>query len=259
MDLNDYWQENKRFVLTVAGGLLAFLVGELLIGSFIGKDLVAKKAEVGRTRRELAKSRYGPEDLAAARAENEALSAVSGTLLAAAQFGPRPGFTLDGAGGTPTNQYVSRVEEVRDRVLRAAGRANVRVQDDLGLPALAPTREEEILRYLEGLDLVERVCTIAIEEQVPRVDRIEIKLDPTLFSTRSGGPIEKTQVKMRFTGPSAPLARLIVATQDPGRGPSLLIESLEMVPERNKVEESVLEIVFTIARLRVVEAPAEEV
>ena len=31
MDLNDYWQENKRFLTIVAGGLLVFLIGEMVI------------------------------------------------------------------------------------------------------------------------------------------------------------------------------------------------------------------------------------
>lgn len=258
MDFNDYWQENKRFVMTVAGGCLVFLVAELMIGSFIGDDLAAKQGEIGRTRRDLQKARYGPSDLAEARSENEQLKSASEVLLSAAAFVPRPEFRLDPEAGTPTNQYFARVEAVREALLRDAGRANVRLQDDLGLPALAPTREEEIVRYLEGLDLVERVCAIAIEEGVPRIDKIELRLDPSLFSTKPTTDIEKTLVKLRMTGPSAPLARLIVATQDPARGPSLLIDSLEMVPERNKAEESVLDIAFAIARLRTVELAPEE-
>lgn len=258
MDLNDYWQENKRFVMTVAGGLLAFLVGEMMIGSFIGDELVAKQAEIGRTKRDLGKSRFGPSDLAEARKENEELERVSDVLLGAAAFQPRAPFQLDPAKGTPTNQYFARVEDVRDSLLREAGRSNVRLQDDLGLPALAPTREDEVVRFLEGLDLVERVCRIAIREGVPRVDKIEIRLDPSLYSTKPSDDIEKTRVKMRMTGPSAPLARLIVATQDPAQGPSLLIDNLDMVPERNKAEQSVLEIEFAIARLKNIDAAPEE-
>jgi hypothetical protein len=250
MDFNDYWQENKRFVMTVAAGLLVFLFGQLLVSSFFGKDLQSKREEIGRTRRDLAKGRFGSQELAQARSENEALKRVSDALLAAAAFRPRPAFVLDPAAGTPTNQYFARVEEVRDRLHRAAGRANVRIQNDLGLPALAPTREDEVVRYLEALDLLERVSQIAIEERVPRVERIEIRLDPSLHSTRPGGEIEKTRIKLRMIGPSAPLARLLVATQDPARGPSLLIDSLEMLPERTKTEESILDVVFAIARPR---------
>ena len=46
MDLNDYWQENKRFVLTVAAGAIAFMIGEMMIGSFIGSDLESMRKKL---------------------------------------------------------------------------------------------------------------------------------------------------------------------------------------------------------------------
>ena len=39
MDLNDYWQENKRFLLSIAGGLLVFLIGTMIVGGVVDSDL----------------------------------------------------------------------------------------------------------------------------------------------------------------------------------------------------------------------------
>ena len=56
------------------------------------------------------------------------------------------------------------------------------IPDDLGLPALAPTREDELARYLEAFDLVERVIRLSFETGVRKVDKIQIRLDPKLRS-----------------------------------------------------------------------------
>ncbi|MAF64233.1 MAG: hypothetical protein CMJ84_01055 [Planctomycetes bacterium] len=258
MDLNDYWQENKRFVMTVAGGALLFLIGELLIGKYIGGELTKQRASVARLTSDIAKPRFGRSDLGLARDENEALSTATETLAERVGFVPRPGFTLDPARGSVGNQYFARVSVVRDRLLSEAGRHNMRLQKDLGLPALAPTRPEEIERYLEALDLLERVVDIGLEVGVPRIDKIEIRLDPGLNARKGFGKLERTRVAMRLTGPSAALVRLLAETQSPARGASLSIDDLAMAPEKLKAGEAWMEITFTVIRLHGVGAEREE-
>ena len=55
MDLDGYWQENKRFVLTVAGGFLVFLIAFLVLDSSYGAEARGSRARlaelVGRLRR----------------------------------------------------------------------------------------------------------------------------------------------------------------------------------------------------------------
>jgi hypothetical protein len=41
VDVNDFWQENKRFVMSVAGGALVFLTGIVLIKNLFGSELNA--------------------------------------------------------------------------------------------------------------------------------------------------------------------------------------------------------------------------
>lgn len=250
MDLNEYWQENKRFLAVVAAGALAFLVGELVIDGMIGGDLALERREISRARAELRKGRYTAADLETARDENEALLVALDELVELVDFEPRPEYRLDAARGSATTQYFARVSAARDELLRAAGRLNVRLPEELGMPALAPTREEEIERYLEALDLVERACRLVLEEGVPRVDRIGVRLDPGLGSRRGVGRVERTRVEMRLSGPSDALAAWFLATQDPGRGGPLLIEQLEMLPERGKEREARLDLTFLVARVR---------
>ncbi len=250
MDLNEYWQENKRFLAIVAAGALAFLVGELVIDGVIGKDLALERRQVSRARAELARGRYSAADLDVARDENEALSAALDELTGRVDFTPRPEFRLDPARGGATTQYFARVSAVRDELLRFAGRLGARLPEELGMPALAPTRDEEIERHLEALDLVERACRLALEEGVPAIDRIGVRLDPGLGSRRGVGRIERTRVEMRLSGPSDALVAWYLATQDPRRGGPLLVEELEMVPERGKEREARLELTFLVARVR---------
>lgn len=250
MDLNDYWQENKRFVLTVAAGLLVFAIGEMVIGNTLGDELSARQNDVRRTTADLRKPRFGGSERTTAEQENEALEKAASTLEAAVVFQPRPEFVLDPAAGSPTNQYFSRAEAVRERLERAAGRQGMRLDHDLGLPALAPTRADQLERHLEALDLVERVCDVALEMGVARIEDIQIQLDPSFLSGRASGPFEKTKIQMKMAGPSRPLVQLLAATQDPSRGSSLLIDELAMTPETAKPQEADLVVTFAIVRLR---------
>jgi hypothetical protein len=129
----------------------------------------------------------------------------------------------------------------------------MRLPEDLGLPALAPTRAEEIERHLAALDVIERVVRLAFQAGVPRVERIDIRLDPGLGSRRGVGAIERTQVRMRMSGPSDALVRLLAASQG-GEGQPLLIEEVEMAPERSKADEARLDVIFVVSRVAAIDA-----
>lgn len=258
MDLNDYWQENKRFVLTVLAGVILFVIIDAMISSLIGDELSARRSTRTKLRQELSEGRYIGRDLTTGRAENQALIAAEEALVAGVAYPTRPRFQLDPARGSAGNQYFSAVQDVRDDILRRAGRRNIRIAQDLGLPALAPTRDDEIERYLDGLDLVERVLGYAIEERVDRVDQIEIRLDPSLRGRQGVGRVERTRVKMKMSGPSGPMMRVLAATQSPANGPSILIEELEVVPERTQEDEVRMEVTFLAPRLAPTETDEED-
>lgn len=258
MDLNDYWQENKRFVMTVASGLVVFAIGSQIIGSTIGADLKQERGSLARKTTEYRKSRYLPSDLTLAREENAKLEGVVAELAGRVGFVPRPEFVLDPARGSAGIQYFDEVSRVREGLLRRANRNNVRIVPDLGLPALAPTRDDEIERHLEALDVIDRVLNFAVDEGVSRVEKIAIRLDPGLRSRKGIGRVEKTKVTMKMSGPSGPILRLIAATQAPSNGASIIVDSLTMVPERLKTDEAKLEITFLVPRLSLVDSENTE-
>ncbi len=43
MDMNDYWQENKRFLVTLGSGFLVFVIGLYVVQSLYGTDLGTAK------------------------------------------------------------------------------------------------------------------------------------------------------------------------------------------------------------------------
>jgi len=163
------------------------------------------------------------------------------------------------------------VSRVRDDLLKTAGRGNLRLPDDLGLPALSPTREAEIERYLEALDLVDRAVRLALAAGVQRIDKIEIRLDPKLSSRQGVGDLERTRVEISASGLPAPLVHFISETQAKGGGSAaaspagsagapgsrssaaglgpLLIEKADIQSSRTKPDEAVLTVTFVAARV----------
>ncbi|MFT7667359.1 MAG: hypothetical protein ACI8X5_000038 [Planctomycetota bacterium] len=257
MDLNDYWQENKRFVLTVVGGVIVFCIGNAMINSFIGDELRALTRTKTKVEKDLRASRFTISDQNMARVENEGLSLAIGEMSPFVGYPTRPEFTLDASRGSAGNQYFAVGSRVREDILRRAGRINIRVDQDLGLPSLAPTRDDEIARHLDGLDLVERVIEFAIEERVERVSAIDISLDSGLRGSKGVGHVEETLVKMKMSGHSRAILRLLSATQEPANGQPILIKELEIVPERTKEDEVRMEVTFAAVRLHEIDTEEE--
>jgi hypothetical protein len=257
MDLSNYWQENKRFLVTTACGVIVFAILWMVIDRYFGDDLRRQRSIVTTTTNKLARdAMYAPSDLDEAEKEHAALVAAVETLSKASSFAARPQFVLDPARGSASSQYFAAVSAVREDLLRQGGRANMRLPEDLGLPALSPTREPDIVRYLEALDLVERAVRMALTSGCGRVDKIEIRLDPRLYSRDGVGRIEKTRVLFTLSGAGGPLADFLVLSQRAGDkdqngnalGGPLNIEKADMVPARTGAEAS-LEVTFVCARL----------
>ncbi|MDZ4772050.1 MAG: hypothetical protein SGI72_02845 [Planctomycetota bacterium] len=257
MDLSNYWQENKRFLVTVACGVIVFAILWMLVDRYFGDDLRRQRSLVTTTTSKLAKdSMYSAVDLVEAEKENASLTSAVDTLSKASAFAPRTQFVLDARRGSPSSQYFAAVAAVRENLLRQAGRANMRVPEDLGLPALSPTREPDIARYLEALDLVDRAVRSALATGCDRIDKIEIRLDPRLYSREGVGRIEKTRVSFTLSGAGAPMANFLTLTQAAGEKDSngeplvgpLLIEKADMVPARTGAEAT-LDVTFACARI----------
>lgn len=251
MDLNEFWQENKRFVVSVASGIIVFVTGSMLVNSFFRDDLVQQKKSATSTESKLKNEpMYSTADLTVAEKENEALKRAVEALSMVVDFQVREPFRLDPQKGSANNQYFQAVSGVRERLLADCGRGNLRIQDDLGLPALSPTHEPEIARYLAALDLVDRAVRTALEAGIERIDKIQIQLDPKLTSRQGVGDVERTRILLGISGRTNPMVQFLLQTQNPKDYPPLLIEKADVQPAPGKADEAKLEVTFVLAQLR---------
>lgn len=260
MDLNAAWQENKRSLVATAGGIVVFVVGSMLVDRYFRDELRSQTRAADSAAQKLrAEPMFTVADRDAAEKENAALVESVAALSKATAFEARPAFRLDPKAGAPTNQYFAAVSRVRDELLTLAGRNNLRLPEDLGLPALSPTREEEIARYLEALDLVDRAARTAMTAGLQRIDKVEIRLDPKLATRQGVGEIERTRVELTAGGAPGPIVRFLAATQAATRGAGandadawgpLILEKAEVLTSRGKPEEATLQATFVVARLQ---------
>jgi hypothetical protein len=255
MDLGAYWQENKRFVLVVAAGLVLFLIGFAVETSIYRGKINAAQRAIQLNQNQLRDMKFTASDLSEVKAENEALVAASARLSQAARFQPRPEFVPDASRGPSANHYLRTLSRVREELLQRANRAGLGLDSSLGMPELSPTAEHEIVRTLEALDLVETVCDLAIRARAERVDKIQVRLDPGHGSREGVGAIERTRVQFTLTASSLAAARVLVWTQRPPAGGRVLpIDKLEMSPLRGRSDQVRLDVTFVIARVKEVAA-----
>jgi hypothetical protein len=248
VDLNAYWQENRRFLLSVGGGMLVFLIGWMMISSFFGDELKSQRRRETTLERDLKNPMYTSADLAAAKTENVALQAVVDELSEHLEFVPREAYELL-ASHAPSSRYFKVVSDVRDDLRSRCSRAGLSIPEDMGLPALSPTREQEIARYLEGLDVIESVVQMAIEAGVERVDKILIDLDSRLLANKPIDDLEETLVELRIVGPSPPMVELLGLLQQERDGRFLLVKRVDIQPARSKQDEVRMDLVVLIAHL----------
>ncbi len=247
MKLEDFWQENKSFVVTVVGGAVLFGAGWATINSTVGDELAKSRVRLTALEKQLAEPKFTEADQQKAQAERDKLAAAVDTLTGALAFQVRPDYEL--AGQAPSSRYFAVQAKAREELLALANRAGLVVPESLGLPNLSPTKEQEIVRDLEALDVIDRVVHLAIEAQCERIDEIHIKLDPRLVSGKPITDIEKTTVEFDLVGPAAPLCKLIALSQQKRATNPLLVDRVGMTSTRAKNDESKLEIAFLVAHL----------
>jgi len=248
VDLDAFWQENKRFLIAVGGGVVLFLIGWMVIASFFGDELAAQRRRKKALEADLEQPMYSSSALGAARAENEALEQVFAELAGRVEFEPRPEFALRPS-DSASSRYFGVVSDVRDDLMTRCGRAGLAFPDDLGLPKLAPTREQEIARYLEALDVIEATLQMGIEAGCERFDRLRIELDPRLRSNRPVEGLEKTLIECRLVGAAPPMVALLGLLQQERDGRVILVERADMQAARTAGDDVRLDLVLSVAHL----------
>lgn len=249
MDFNDYWQENKRFVTTVAVGLVVFLIGRQVLASKLESGISASQRNIARLESEAREIVHTSSDLAEVRVENAELISAVEMLSAGVRFTPRPEFALQDGAGSASNQYLRTLSRVREDLLLQANRGDLTLDDSLGMPKLSPTRDDEIERHLEALDAVDQVVRLAIDAGVDRIERIQLRLDPGLGSRQGLGQIERTRLEFQLRGNSRALMTVLSGTQRALDGRVLPIDVLEITPSTAKEEEVRMDLTLVLPRL----------
>jgi hypothetical protein len=260
MDFGNYWQENKRFLTSVAFGAVVFLGAWTAIDRTLGAQLREARASKVRLEADLKKPMFAATDLDRAQQDNDQLVAACSALRKSIEFVARPEFRME-KGVPATSRYFNVVERTLEDLKRKSGRAGLTLPADLGMPAIAPTKEIELARYLEALDAIDQTIHAAITSGCTRIDSIRVKLDARLLTGKSFADVEKTLVEFKLTGASLPMALLLERLQDTKGVRVLQIEKVDIEPARAKIVEDVaMNMTVLVAHLNAVgeTASAEE-
>jgi hypothetical protein len=160
VDLHDLWQENKRWILGVAIGLLVFWVGTMVIDSMWSPTKAARdnQADVRRIGEgQLDGGFYAKAAYDAAKQEGAALAQQLAHTEAALRFVPAPEYELDGKG--EAHAYFDRqVRAVRSRLLQTADELGIEVSEK-ALAWTTPVGPDETRAALIGLNLLDVAVT----------------------------------------------------------------------------------------------------
>ena len=257
MDFSNYWQENKRFLTSVGVGVAVFAAAWFAIDNYLGADLRTQSARKIKLESDLKQAMFTNTDLDRAKVDNAALVEACNQLRARVEFVARPAFRLE-KGIPATSRYFAVLEHTRDDLRTRAGRAGLVIPDDLGMPAVAPTKEVELGRYLEALDAIEQAIGIAIDTDVQRVEAIRVKLDPRLLSGKPFDDMEKTLIEVKLLGAPVPLTKWLAALQSERDGRVLMLEKADVESAHAKHDEVRVEATLLVAHTNTVGAPESD-
>jgi hypothetical protein len=239
MDLQQAWQENKRFLIGALIGLFAFLILRVVVESVFdahGPALQNQRIASTVNREEY----FSQPALAAAEQERDRLAGLQQTLGDAVLFTPSADYLLDGK-GAPDLHYEEVARRLRQKLVRGAAELGL----DLGERNLSWTApaggSDEIRRTLLALGLLDQAAsrllaahraTLAADENARGVVTIEsFKLDPPRAEApRARGaepsPVEDHRVSFQFTADYATIVRFLESCRS--AQPPLSLESFTL-------------------------------
>lgn len=191
MDVGPFVQENKRWLLGCALGLVVFLIARAVIAAIYDPAPIRGQA-AAIVRGALQTPVHDAATQQAVRAETEALQAERQRLLAELAFVPDPIYQLGGH-GMSADEYLGKLgRELRLRITRAASERDVELQDkDLGWPS--PTSPDEIRGVLFALELLDVASQrlFAAHDAVRQIDPLApglVSLQLRIEERRRGRP-----------------------------------------------------------------------
>lgn len=249
MDLTGIWQEHKTFIMLVAAGLLVLIIGQVVISELYPVD--TERKILLKSLSDIRRLEAVPSDLlASAQDDNENFTTAYAAVLDRVDFKPREEFLLNPA-ENPDVQYFRIVSQEREVLVEMPKTLNITVANNLGMPELSPTRRKDIQRSLIGLDIVDRVVSLAIESDVREVGEIDLVSD---VGRRKKGFIDELKVSFKMTGTMVSIAMFFEKLQRSEN--YLAIDEAELISSEG--EGKMIEADFTVSALTIVEEESEQ-
>lgn len=195
-DLNNFLNENKKFLMGTFVGAAFFAVAYAVINSYVWDDMRASARDVATHVKNSKQEYYSQKNLDQARAEETRLNDTIKNLAERLTFVPRGEFQLKDGGASPQNQYLDIASRYRERRLDDARSRGIDITDSCGVPDRAPTQAEDIRRTLRALDLADRVVDCAIQAGVRAMDKITVSAEPP--AAQSGETLVRDEVRVEF-------------------------------------------------------------
>ncbi|HET6204329.1 MAG TPA: hypothetical protein VFI25_16170 [Planctomycetota bacterium] len=216
MDPTAFLQQNRKFLIGVSLGAVVFLVGRTVTARTVGDSLDAALLDIRREGRKLREQRYGPKELKKAREVRDGLAAGFEALRARVEFVPNPRFVLPEGASSPSVFYLEATAKAKEELRAKSARADVEIDERLGLPPLSPPTKEEIRRTLRALDLAHRLVDKAIDARVRRIEEIrpaEARGRRKSGEKGGGGFLDEVRISLKVSGPPPSVARFLEDTQ----------------------------------------------
>ncbi|MEL6905295.1 MAG: hypothetical protein AAFP22_07815 [Planctomycetota bacterium] len=264
MDLNEIWQEHKRFIVTLCSAALLFFIGTTVVESVFGADRRAKSKAIAESARVLRDPHFTASDRRDAAELKEQLEERTRALEDAVAFVPRPGFLIETrAPAAAQNAFMDAGERLRSRLGDLASRRRAVLPDGLGIEMPGSRNVDVYERHLHALDLLERSLEIGLESGVRRVRNVRIELDRAFKTGRGLGPVERTEVTIEVEGDPEAVTAWIAACETPAegarsgvdvRGQALPISSIEIRGASVKRSDLLATVTFLVVRIHTSEA-----
>ncbi len=211
--MSEIWEEHKQFLLGLGAAFIVFLIASGMIGS---KYLDASEQIGGKSRKlvsNLAKIPDAARAIPKLKRVKEGMEDEISGLTTRLQVSRGDEFVLPRGSRDADIRYNRVAQRVREEVVDQAATLDIIVDRSLGLPEFSPSSRSEIVGYLAGLAVVEKVCLVAIEEEVDSIAPIRILSGTVSRFDRGESFLEKVTIEMRLTGVSDAVLSVIARLQ----------------------------------------------
>jgi hypothetical protein len=247
MNIDAFWQSNRKFILGFVGGMIGFFILLSLIAGPASERFDTSSRSILRLKNSSSRSaQYSVTQVRDLEKKLEDLDNNIQTLTAAALPPFRARFQVPN-GVAPAQHYLALTGELRDELIGWALRHNCTVDESLGLPSVSPSQLLSIEQHLRALDVIDRVVRLAIASGASEVDKIRISQQKRMRSGRNVSPLLITPVSLEVTFERVsvtPFLREVMREQNQGN--SMGIASLEVLPPNQKKGEQRLLLDFEI-------------